>query len=234
MVRIILPSLSKAKQAEPLFYNLEQGTKLYRIYRTKYYPTADSFRFWGPIHRFDHHRGNPARIDYKARRCEPCEDTKRGICYVAPKFSSCLVEVFGDTPKRAEITKEYWFAILTPKTDLMLLDLRNNGAMLAGANDASLAKTHRRIVSQAWSRLFYDYQPIYHEIQGMIYHNAHNNEEAIAFYERAASFLTYEPKDVMPLTDAKLRRFILKAAKDNNINVIFPKWLKMITRDVAS
>lgn len=224
MVKIILPSLSRANQADPIFYNLEKGTKIYRIFTKKYYSSALSFRYWGPLHRFDHQRGNPPRTDYKARTCQPCEDRERSICYVAPKFSSCLVEVFGDRPEAAEITEEHLFAILTAKRDLKLLDIRNEGAMRAGANDATLAKSNRRIVTQAWSRLFYEYQIIYPEIDGIIYGNAHNNEDAIAFYERGKKHLNCKQEDVFPLADPKLRGYVLKAAKDNNLKVIFPEW----------
>ncbi len=224
MVKIILPSLSRANQADPIFYTLEKDTKIYRIFTKKYYSSALSFRYWGPLHRFDHQRGNPPRSDYKARKCQPCEDRERGICYVAPKFSSCLVEVFGDIPEAAEITEEHLFAILTAKRDLKLLDIRNNGAMRAGANDATLAKTNRRIVTQAWSRLFYEYEAKYPEIYGIIYGNAHNNEDAIAFYERGKKHFNCKQEDVLSLADPDLRRYVLSAAKDNNLKVIFPEW----------
>ncbi len=226
MVKIILPSLDRANQAAPLFYTLEKGITICRIFTTKYYRSALEFRYIGPFHRFDHQRGNPPRNDYKARKCQPCKDEKRGICYVAPELSSCLVEVFGDRPEAAEITQEHIFGILTVKRDLKLLDIRNNGAMLAGGNDASLAKTNRRIVTQAWSRLFYEYQAIYPEIHGIIYGNAHNNEDAIAFYERGKNLLDCESDDVFPLADPKLRAYVLKAAKKNNLKLIFPEWLE--------
>jgi RES domain len=226
LVKIILPSLSRADQADPIFYTLEKGTTIYRIFTKKYYRSALDFRYHGPLHRFDHQRGNPPRTDYKARRCHACEDIERGICYVAPEFSSCLVEVFGDRPEAAEITEEHLFAILTAKRNLKLLDIRNNGAMRAGANDATLAKLNRRIVTQAWSRLFYEYQARYPEIYGIIYGNAHNNQDAIAFYERGEKHLDCESEDVFPLADPKLRGYVLKAAKKNNLNVIFPEWLE--------
>jgi hypothetical protein len=227
LVRIILPSHSTPNHANPQFYTINQSTKLYKIFRLKYCPTAVSFRFWGPHSRFDHHRGNPPGVDYEPLNCEPCEDSERGISYVAPKFSSCLVEVFGDTPEAAQITHEYQFAILTPKTDLKLLDIRDSGAMLAGANEASLAKSEKRPVTQVWSRYFYEQQETYTEVQGIIYRNAHNNEEAISFYERAQHLLTCLPEDTFPLGSPHLRSYILRAAKDNNIRVIFPEWSEL-------
>ena len=47
---------------------------------------AKTFRTWGPLHRFDHHQH-----DITGFR------KRRGILYGARKFSSCIVEVFGDS-----------------------------------------------------------------------------------------------------------------------------------------
>jgi len=47
---------------------------------------------------------------------------------------------------------------------------------------AALAKVADRSLSQAWSRYFYEQQKIYSEVDGIIYYNAHNDEEAIVLY----------------------------------------------------
>ncbi len=226
MVKILLPP---PRFTEPQFYVLDKKTKLFRIFRPEYNPTALTFRSWGPLFRFDHHRGNPPTPNYDIHKCEPCDDTERRICYVALSLSSCLVEVFGDEcfgdkhNDYAQVT-DHNLAILTLKSNLKLLDVRGSGAMQAGANDATLAKTEQRGISQAWSRYFYEQQAIYPEIQGIIYGNAHNNEDAIAFYERAKNFLTCQIEDVWMLSDPKLRRYILQATKNNNLRLAFPDW----------
>ncbi|MEC4819745.1 MAG: RES family NAD+ phosphorylase [Scytonema sp. PMC 1069.18] len=229
MVKIVHPSLSRADHANPIFHILKPGKPIFRIYRSEYYPTALSFRAWGPLHRFDHQRGIPPRLNYRPYKCQPGNDPERRICYTAPTLSGCLVEVFGDTPEAAEITKEYQFAILSVKKDLKLLDIRDRGAMCAGANEATLAKTEKRALTQAWSRLFYDCKEKYTDVQGIIYRNAHNNEEAIVFYERGENYLSCEKKDVFSLGSPELRGHIIKAAKENNIRVIFPEWTEPTT-----
>jgi hypothetical protein len=54
---------------------------------------------------------------------------------------------------------------------------------------AALAKVADRSLSQAWSRYFYEQTSLYGQIDGISFHNAHNEEEAIALYERAQSTL---------------------------------------------
>ncbi|MBW4632407.1 MAG: RES family NAD+ phosphorylase [Iphinoe sp. HA4291-MV1] len=230
MVKILLPP---PRFAEPQFLTLDKNTKLFRIFCPEYNPTALTFRSWGPFSRFDHHRGNPPTLNYNLQKCEPCHDIERGICYAALKLSSCLVEVFGDEcfgdsyKSHAEVT-DHKLAILTLKSHLKLLDVRGSGAMLAGANEATLAKIHKRRVTQAWSRYFYEQQTTYPEIQGIIYGNAHNNEDAIAFYERAQDLLNCdEEESVWMLREPKLRGYILKAAKQNNLRLAFPEWLEL-------
>ncbi|ARV59588.1 hypothetical protein BZZ01_13960 [Nostocales cyanobacterium HT-58-2] len=253
MVLVTPPSPCFGKQ-NPKFYTLKKGTELLRIFQPEYNPTALTFRFWGPLHRFDHHLGDCPCIGvaqdnyetcgvwnqevsfgaediailqkqlaysacYKPLKRTPCDDPLRGIYYVAPapRLSSCLVEVFGDT-RCIEIT-DHQIALITVTSHLKLLDVRGSGAMRAGANDATLAKTPQRGLSQAWSRFFYEQEAIYPEIQGIIYRNAHNDEEAIAIYERAKHLLTCPPGNVYPLKHELFRGAILKAAEENNLEV---------------
>ncbi|KAB8335841.1 RES domain-containing protein [Scytonema tolypothrichoides VB-61278] len=213
-----------------------------------------TFRFWGPLHRFDHHLGECPCVGvaqenndtcglwteeasspteetaipqkhsalptcYKPLERKACDDLERGIYYAAPVdlLSSCLVEVFGDAGC-IEIT-DHQIAIITTTSRIKLLDVRGRGAMRAGANDATLAKTDKRGISQAWSRYFYEQKEIYPDIQGIIYRNAHNDEEAIAIYESAKHLLTCLPENVFSLKHELFRGLILKAAEDNNLEV---------------
>jgi hypothetical protein len=82
---------------------------------------------------------------------------------------------------------------------------------------AALSKTADRSLSQAWSRYFYEHQEIYTDVDGIIYYNAHNDEEAIVLYERAKSGLTCSLEQVQPLCNPGLHLFIQKVALDNNL-----------------
>lgn len=188
----------------PLFHFLPVGSQIVRIYDPSSHGTVElTFRFFGPLARFDHHRGN-----------HPQEDMERGVYYAAPKFSSCLVEVFGDTGVIEIGHKRVCRPQLT--RSLRLLDLRGSGAMKAGSV-AALAKVADRSLSQAWSRYFYEQQKIYSEVDGIIYYNAHNDEEAIVLYERARTGLTCLSEQVLPLNDPGLLPFMQKVAIDNNL-----------------
>jgi hypothetical protein len=56
-------------------------------------------------------------------------------------------------------------------------------------------------------------------VDGVVYLNAHNDEEAIALYERASDALECPPERVMRLDDETLRAAVLEAADDNNLVV---------------
>jgi hypothetical protein len=216
MVKIQLPPISGKSNLKPLFHTLESGKLLYRIFTPdEFIPTALTFRHWGPLYRFDHQRCHIRDDCYAVRTCEPNYDSQRGICYMAPKISSCMVEVFGDAGI-VQITN-HRIGLVTTKCDLVLLDVRNQGAMRAGANEATLAKIPNRAISQAWSRYFYEQLEIYTPIHGIIYGNAHNDEDAIAIYERAEKFLIL--KEEISLKHRELRPSILKAAFENSLIV---------------
>lgn len=202
MVRIAAPP--PPNTPSPSFYFLPAGSHIIRIFDpTKHGTTALTFRFYGPLERFDHHRGS-----------SPQDDSERGIYYAALTFSGCLVEVFGDTGLIELDQKCVCRPILT--RELKLLDLRGSGAMRAGSL-AALAKTADRSLSQEWSRYFYDEQKIYPEIDGIIYFNAHNDDEAIALYERAKNGLACPSGQTLRLAHPNLRSAIQKAALDNNL-----------------
>jgi hypothetical protein len=188
----------------PLFHRLAVGTHLVRIFNPSQYQTqALTFRFYGPIHRFDHHRGK-----------NPQNDPERGIYYTAFTLSGCLVEYFGDTGV-IELKSEQVGRIEITRT-LTLLDLRGAGAMRAGSVSA-LAKTAVRELSQQWSRYFYEQSHIYGIIDGIIYFNAHNDEEAIALYERATNGLACPSSQILNLNHPQLRPAIQATAIKNNM-----------------
>lgn len=204
MVVIALPP--PQNQPNPFFDNLPQGTKLIRIFDpSKHQTEALTFRYFGPLHRFDHHNGDLG---------SPQLNTNRGIYYAAFSLSSCLVECFGDTG--VIIVEEQLVAIIKVTRPLLLLDIRGSGAMKAGSV-AALAKTADRKLSQAWSCYFYENDQIYHKIDGLIYFNAHNDEEAVALYERAEDGLTYNPSQIIALNDLRLRPHLQQTALDNNL-----------------
>lgn len=194
----------------PLFHTIPAGSHLYRIYN----PAYPRFRFFGPLDmRFDHHTGaGTART--------PAMDATRGIYYAAFTLSSCLVEVFGDATRRI-VRQGRLIARPRLLRDLRVLDLRGNGAMRAGTV-AALAKVPDRVVTQAWSRFFYERTDLYTPVDGIVFYNAHNDEAAVALYERAADALfcpADDPAYVRPLDDPALLPAILTIAEDNNLIV---------------
>jgi hypothetical protein len=190
----------------PTFHTLVTGSKIIRIFDpTRYQTQALTFRYNGPRHRFDHHRGSITA---------PQEDPERGIYYAAFTLSGCLVECFGDTGV-IEIKDQSVCSVDITKS-LNLLDLRGSGAMKAGSVSA-LAKTADRTLSQAWSRYFYEHTSEYSMIDGLIYFNAHNDEEAIAIYERGKNKLACSQAQILRLDNLKLRSVLQQAAIGNNL-----------------
>jgi hypothetical protein len=202
MVRIASPP--PRFSPEPNFHHLEVGSHIVRIFNPNRYNTlALTFRFYGPLHRFDHHRGKL-----------PANDQDRGVYYAAFTLSGCLVEVFGDTGI-IEIADERVCRV-TVIRPLRLLDLRGSGAMKAGSVSA-LAKTADRSLSQEWSRYFYERDDLYSRLDGMLYFNAHNDEEAICLYERASGGLACDDADIIPLDSPLLRPAVQEAALTNHL-----------------
>lgn len=203
MVRITPPP---SNPPSPIFYSLPVGKKIIRIFDpTRHQVQALTFRFNGPRHRFDHHRGLITA---------PQNDPVRGVYYAAFSLSGCLVEYFGDMGV-IEIGEQCIGAINITRP-LKLLDIRGSGAMKAGSVSA-LAKTADRVLSQQWSRYFYEHEDIYSQLDGIIYYNAHNDEEAIALYERGQDGLACRQNQVISLGSPELRSAIQAAALANNL-----------------
>jgi hypothetical protein len=164
-----------------------------------------TFRRYGPLRRFDHQR---------ARDGEPDEDKERGILYAGESISGCVVEVFGDT--RIIEVGTWELALLETQREVNLLDLRGDGAMKAGTV-AGVCKDTNQGLSQLWSRYFYENECIYGPIDGLLFGNAHNDEMALALYERAESALCCLM--ACPLSDNALRSEVLLTAKDYGLTV---------------
>jgi hypothetical protein len=205
---VLIASPPPSKPPSPLYRTLPSGSTLLRIFDPSRYGTqALTFRHFGPINRFDHQRPSESG--------DRVEDPERGITYAGFTLSYCIVEYFGDIGVIELKGQQIGQIQLTQ--DLTLLDLRANGAMRAGSV-AALAKTADRSLSQEWSRYFYEQTSQYEHIDGISYLNAHNDEEAIALYERAQSALICPATRISPLAHPSLRPSIQQAALDNHLD----------------
>ena len=131
MVVVHLPP--PLRSIAPKFVTLNRNDELLRIFDpTKYDATAVSFRNYGPVSRFDHHRQYPNKID-----------PERSVIYASPTLSCCLVEIFGDGGI-IKIERQQ-LAFITLRNTLKLLDLRGSAAMAAGTLSAISSITERKI-----------------------------------------------------------------------------------------
>ncbi|MGB5635213.1 MAG: RES family NAD+ phosphorylase [Waterburya sp.] len=206
MVEIRYPP--PTRNISPQWLELEPGTTIQRIFDpTSYGASATGFRYYGPLSRFDHHRGTKAKAEI---------DSERGIIYAGLNLSCCLIEVFGDD-EAIKIQKQQ-IAYITLKQSLNLLDLRDSGAWDAGSI-AAMTSDGRRKLTQAWSRYFYENSDLYGHIDGSIFNNAHDGQVAIALYERAASKLLSADVSVLDLNEPIIRETILAIATRLNLLV---------------
>ena len=189
---------------KPLHAILFSSTELVRIYNPERLGPVQ-FSGWGPRHRFDHHRVTGRG---------PAEDPDRRTYYAADDLKGCVVEVFGDT---GVITVgDLRVALLRPRRDLQLLDLRGDGALAVGSV-AALAAIPDRILSQAWARWFYEHPEDFGLIDGIAYHNAHNSDSAYLLFERAENVL--EVLGHLPLAAFVLRAQLRLIAAQCNLIV---------------
>lgn len=183
------------RRPSPIYIVVPTGASLIRIFDpSRRYATPLTFRSFGPLFRFDHHRRGAVSL-------EPRDDPDRAVYYAAwsgdvtVAISSALVEVFGDT--REVNLRDYVIASPIVTRDLHLLDLRGRGAMLAGTVAAISKCDH--LLSQPWSCFIYDRTEVYDEPDGLLYANAHNDEPAVMLYERARGALNIPDYRVTPL-----------------------------------
>ncbi len=204
MVTILLPPPTRSPT--PIFATIPAGASIVRIFDpTDHVATSTGFRFFGPLRRFDHHRSFSR---------SGAEDPERGIYYAALTFDGTLVEVFGDNGPKLVEPGDREVCSPTLSRQLRLLDLRgqgpDNGAWHAGSVEA-LAKNADYQPSQAWSRYFYDHPALYSMVDGLVYGNAHNGDNALALYERAAHTLICSAQRTIRLDDPALRTDLLAA-----------------------
>ena len=205
----ILPPPPKILPVTPVLHSIDQDLYLVRVFDpTRHNTNALSFRYYGPLERFDHQRYS---------RDAPSTDEERGIYYAGFTLSCCLVEVFGD--KRTIEVGNYCVALVELKRPLSLLDLCGTPAM-ANGTVVALSSVSERNISQSWSRYFYDNYDTYTKVDGIIYHNAHNSEQSVALYERAFDALSCSPSNVMPLNYKVLRTEIRKVAGEHGLIVV--------------
>jgi hypothetical protein len=198
----------------PQHETVKTKTALVRIFNpaSRYKTQASTYRYFGPLLRFDHHQ--PLTKE-EAVKLNGKEDPSRGITYWGFTLSCCLVELFGD-PKIVEF-KDYEVAIAITSQPLLLLDIRDKGAMAAGSVSA-LGSVADRSVSQAWSRYFYEQTDVYQKVDGILYSNAHNGEKAVALYERSEPIISNALIKTRPLKDRSIRHLIDAAVAENNMN----------------
>lgn len=183
---------------------LSAGSEMYRIYDPRRHGADPcTFRYAGPILRFDHHRVG---------------SRDRGIYYAAPTLDGCVVEVFGDVGTVAFGGRRVANPVVTE--ELVLLDLRRSGAMRAGTVVGISAADHQ--LSQEWSRYWYEHPGIYGDIHGLVYPNAHNGMDALALYERATDALDCPPTHDWPLDDTPIEIALREIAHRNNLIVDEP------------
>ena len=234
----------------PQYETVEPQTPLVRIFNpaSRYKTQANTYRYFGPLLRFDHQQ--PLTLE-EATKLKGKEDPERGITYWGYTLSCCLVELFGDT-KIVEF-KDYEVAIAIINKPLLLLDIRGTGAMAAGSV-AALGSVADRLVSQAWSRFllnslnggnprngfsryFYEQTDIYQKVDGILYSNAHNGEKAVALYghlthlgrpqvacphKRSEPIISNASIETRPLKDKSIRHLIDAAVAQNNMNCFEP------------
>ncbi|MGV2831555.1 RES family NAD+ phosphorylase [Myxosarcina sp. GI1(2024)] len=190
----------------PTHVTLKSGEVLIRIFDpTRYGATAISFRNYGPISRFDHHRKYSNKID-----------RDRSVIYAGRTLSCCLVEIFGDGGVIAIEPQQIAFLTLT--NNIKLLDIRGSGAMEAGTV-AAISSITQRDISQAWGKYFYEHPELYDEIEGLIFSGAHNGEDAIMLYERAKVKIESARVEVLNLNHPDLVAPILEIAEVHGLLV---------------
>ena len=217
MIRLSAPPGStpgEGREPSPTIWTLAAGRSVYRLFRpSSFAPTATTWRFNGPRARFDHQRGNSQGTTELAQEDQspifaPADDEDRGILYAAFTLGCCVVEVFDALDYVAP--RGWQFSRLTLTRDLTLLDLRGKAAMRLGTVAAISKGSHP--MAQAWSRYFYEK---FETIDGLLYNAAHNDERAIALYERAQDAL--ELTREVPLDAKAMRLRLLRVAQTHNL-----------------
>jgi hypothetical protein len=105
---------------------------------------------------------------------------------VAGTLATALGETFGDVGDAA-ICPRFRVALVRPRTEIVVLDLRSEGAaMRIGAWPSLATGAYSRVRTQAWARAIYEDQPARRTVHGVYYHAAHSNGRALALWNTGA------------------------------------------------
>jgi hypothetical protein len=205
LAKINFPLTDSIADLSPIFFSLNPEDIILRVHKRVYSPLY--FSYSGPRGHFDHHN----------------DTSQRGTLYAVPvlnsgdreAFSSCLLEYFGDVrlipENKLNTLSICWIKI---NRRLTLLDLRGNGALKAGGDHGIMLS---RMLSQEWSRYFYENEHLYSKIDGIIYPSTHSGMPILVLYERAEGALVVA--EDIPFNHHDLRYEILSAAADFGIAV---------------
>ncbi|WP_117423433.1 RES family NAD+ phosphorylase [Mycobacterium marinum] len=153
-----------------------RGWQWCRVYHlSTHTPDAITHRAFGPLHRLDHHTPPAAHPAI-------CPEG-RSVLYVAGTLATALGEVFGDLGEAA-VCPRFRVGLLRPRTEIVVLDLRSEGAaMRIGALPSLATGAYPRVRTQAWARAIYEDQPARRPVHGVYYHAAHSNGRALALWD---------------------------------------------------
>jgi RES domain-containing protein len=141
---------------------------------SRHTPDGITFRRYGPLYRFDHHRAaDPTQDDPEGRR----------ILYVREDLATSACEVFGQAGVAA-VCPNYRVAIAAPTSKLELFDLARKGAAMAIGALPSLADgNEKRPLTQEWARAVYEDKPAGPKIVGIHYRSAYNGGISLALWD---------------------------------------------------
>ena len=162
--------------ADPPTRTWSAALPLVRVYHEHPHRDAMAPRTFGPLNRFDPH--------VRDRLRQPREDPQgRGVLYLARDLATALAEAYPDQWPEVSICPHSRAGWARPADrPFRLLDLTGNGAMAIGAVGTVAWGDEPRRRTQRWGRRIYEQ---YAELDGIVYHAAHQGGESVALWERA-------------------------------------------------
>jgi hypothetical protein len=184
-----------------------------RVYhRSPNTPDGATFRRFGPLARFDHHReAAPPEVDPSGRR----------VLYVGADLATSACEVFGEAGIAA-ICPQYRVSIVEPTRPLTMFNLARAGAaMRIGALPALSTGDERRALTQQWARAVFEDQPAGPSVRGIRYRSAYNDGIALALWDCDDDVGIVRAGGVqdLPLDDRRVFGRLQVAMTDRRINV---------------
>jgi hypothetical protein len=89
--------------------------------------------------------------------------------------------------------------------------------MRAGTT-AAISKIADRVLTQTYARHFYERDDLFGRVDGLLYYNSHNDDEALALFERAEGALACIRDD--PLDAPHYRLTLLAIAHENGMELV--------------